>query len=445
MLTVAFHSLRHRPGRLAATLLSSVLGAMIIMMFNSLHDTAAGAEVDEVSSNTLTTAAAVVGGYGTLLVFFAIASTLTVNVRQRGEEIALLRSTGATPAQISRMVVGEAALVATVAVVIAVAPAVLGGRLLLEMFRDSGQVAEQVPYAFGPVAMSSGAAVTLLAAVGAACLSVRRARNLAAGRVRRGGRARRFAGLAALVAGTAGVGATFAMDATEPALMAAPAYGAILLSVGLAVFAPAATGALLRLLTRPLSALPGGCGYLVVRDMRSRAAELAGVTVPLTLFTGISVATLHMQSIENGAIAATGLTRSVDDKNMETLNLVVVGIIAVFACVLLINTLYAATTYRAAQFGQQRLAGATSRQVLAAVALESGVLTVIGLLCGTLAAFAGIVPFSLVRTDAVMPGQGPGIWLAVAATASLATFATSLLTARRALRTPAVEAVGLAA
>ncbi|MEK8144423.1 FtsX-like permease family protein [Streptomyces sp. M10(2022)] len=55
----------------------------------------------------MSVSASVVGGYGSLLVFFAIASTLTVNVRQRGEEIHLLRCTGATPAQIRRMVVGR--------------------------------------------------------------------------------------------------------------------------------------------------------------------------------------------------------------------------------------------------------------------------------------------------------------------------------------------------
>src|SRR5882757_339040 len=103
MFVLAMRSVRQRPGRFLATLLSAFLGAAIIMTFNSMHDTAGASGVDKVSSDTLTTAASVVGGYGTLLVFFAIASTLTVNVRQRTEEIDLLRTTGATPAQIKRM------------------------------------------------------------------------------------------------------------------------------------------------------------------------------------------------------------------------------------------------------------------------------------------------------------------------------------------------------
>lgn len=445
MFTLAMSSVRQRPGRFAATLLSALLGAAIIMMFNSLHDTAGASGVDQVSSDTLSTAAAVVGGYSTLLVFFAIASTLTVNVRQRASEIELLRNTGATPAQISRMVVGEVLAVAILAVALAVVPAMLGGRALLEMFRDSGQVSADVSYAFGPIAISSGISITLIAAVGAAFLAVRRARLNAAGTGKGRGKASKYAGLAALVAGAAGVGSTFALDATDAALMAAPAYGAILLSIGFAVFSPVLLRALLTVLEGPLALLAGGSGYLGVRNMRQRAGEMAGVLVPLTLFTGIGVATLYMQSIENDAISASGLTRSVEDKNLETLNLVVVGIIVVFACMLLINTLYATTTYRTREFGQQRLAGATPRQVMTMVGLESAALTVIGVFFGSLAAVAGILAFSQVRTEELMPEQGPWIWLGIVAIATLATFATSLLTTRRALRTPAVDAVGLAA
>jgi putative ABC transport system permease protein len=117
----------------------------------------------------------------------------------------------------------------------------------------------------------------------------------------------------------------------------------------------------------------------------------------------------------------------------------------VFVCVMLVNSLYAATTYRAREFGGQRLAGATPGQVLRTVGAETAILTVTGVLSGTVAALAGIVPFTMVRTDSVLPHQGLGIWLAVVAVAATVTLGTSLVTARRVLRTPAVEAVALAA
>ncbi|WP_318215695.1 FtsX-like permease family protein [Streptomyces sp. SCL15-6] len=436
MFALSLRSVRRRPGRFLATLLSTFLGAAVVMTFHSMHDTAAGDGVDAVSADTLGLAAGVVGGYGTLLVFFAVASTLTVNVRQRTAEMELLRCSGATPAQIGRMVVGEAVAVALAGTVLAIGPAVLGGRALLDMFQDSGQVARSVDAAFGPVALVSGVAVTLLASAGAALLAVRR--------VTRGSReragARRFLAYAALIAGAAGAGSTFLFPATDEALMAAPAYGAILLSVGFALLSPA-------LLKGVLDRLPldGASGWPAVRNLRRRAGHLAGILVPLILFTAVSTATLTMQSVESDAVRASGLVKSVDAKNLETLNLTVVGIIAVFVCVMLVNSLYAATAFRSREFGQLRLAGATPGQVLGTVGVEGVILTVTGVLFGTSAALAGVVPFTVVRTDAVLPDQFLGTWLAMAAVSAAATLGTSLVTARRVLRVPAVGAVALAA
>ncbi|EDY58136.1 MULTISPECIES: FtsX-like permease family protein [Streptomyces] len=436
MFMLAMRSIRQRPGRFLATLLAAFLGAGIIMTFNSLYDTAGRPGVDPVSSETLTTSASVVGGYGTLLVFFAVASTLTVNIRQRAGELELLRCSGATPGQIRRMVVGESVAVALIGAVLAIGPAMLGGRALLDVFQDSGQVAESVEPSFGLVALMSGVDITLVAAAGAAFLAVRRATRA---RPRRG-RARTLLAYVALGTGVVAVTSTFAFSATDEALMATPAYGAILLSVGCALLAP-------RLLRGVLDRLPltRASGWLAVRNLRRRADHLSGILMSLILFTAVSVATLYMQGVESDAMKASGAVKTVDAKNLQTLNLTVVGIIVVFVCVMLVNSLYAATTYRSREFGRQRLAGASPGQVLGTVGVEGLILTAVGLFFGTVAALAGIIPFTLVRTDSVLPHQGLGIWLAVVAIAAAATIGTSLATAHRVLRTPAVEAVGLAA
>ncbi|WP_371600584.1 FtsX-like permease family protein [Streptomyces sp. NBC_00564] len=436
MFALALRSIRQRPGRFTSTLLSAFLGAAIIMTFNAMHDTAGQPGVDSVSAESLTTSASVVGGYGSLLVFFAVASTLTVNVRQRADEIELLRCSGATPAQIKRMVVGESVVVALVGAVLAIGPAMLGGMALLDVFQDSGQVARSVDYSFGSVALMSGLWITVLAAAGAAFLAVRRATHRR--QPRRG--VRKFFAYAALAVGGVAVCSTFGFSATDAALMAPAAYGAILLSVGFALLSPRLLKGLLDRLT-----LTSPSGYLAVRNLRRRAAELSGVLMPLILFTGMATATLYMQAVESDAIEASGVPKSIDAKNLETLNLVVVGIIVVFSCIMLVNSLYAATTYRSREFGQQRLAGATPGQVLAMIGVEGLVVTVTGVLLGTVAALAGLIPFTIVRTDATWPDQGLGIWFTIVAVAATVTLGTSLFTARRTLRTPAVAAVTMAA
>lgn len=432
---LSLRSIRHRPGRFLATLLSAFLGAAIIMTFNSMHDTAAQDGVDSTSAETLSTAAGVVGGYGTLLVFFAVASTLTVNVRQRAAELELLRCSGATPAQLKRMVVGEAVVVALVGAALAIGPAMLGGRALLDLFQDSGQAAESVPHDFGPIALISGIDITLLASAGAAFLAVRRATR---GQEKRGG-ARKFLAYAALLVGAASVTSTFAFSESDAALMAPPAYGAILLSVGFALLAP-------RLLEGVLNRLPlsGASGWLAVRNLRERAGHLAGILMSLILFTAVATATLTMQAVESDTVEALGITKSIDDKTLETLNFTVVGIIVVFVCVMLVNSLYAATSYRSREFGQQRLAGATPGQVLGTVGVEGLILTVTGVVFGALAALTGIIPFTVVRSDEVLPGEVYGIGLAVVAVAAAVTLGTGLVTARRMLHTPAVGAVAVA-
>jgi len=105
MIAVALRNLRHRPGGFVATFLSAFLGAALIMAFASLLDTASGA--DAASNESLVTTAGVGGGWCLVIVAFAVTSTLTLAVRQREQQFALLRSVGATGPQLRRMIVGD--------------------------------------------------------------------------------------------------------------------------------------------------------------------------------------------------------------------------------------------------------------------------------------------------------------------------------------------------
>lgn len=453
MLTMAASSLRRRPTRYLASFVAVLLGATVVMAFGSMMDTAGASGVPDQSKETLETTAMVVGGWGQLLVVFAVTSTLTLSVRQRAAEMALLKNVGATPRQVGSMIVGEALVVSVVAAVLALPLGLLLGDRLLAMLVDSGQVEESVSHTFGPFAIGQGVSGSVLMAAVAALLTARRATRMRAaealadaqteepgmGRLRKAA-----AALFLLVGAVSAVMTATVMHGEKSDAMMAAGPAVIAASVGFALLAPALMRMACGVLERPLRRCGGVGGYLAAWNVRRRTRQLSTALMPVILFTGIGTGTLGMQSVENAAIADEGLLKPVDQKNLEMLNLVVIGIIVAFCCIMLVNTLVSATTFRTREFGQHRLAGATPRQVLGMVGAEGLVLSVAGVLFGAVAGLFALVPFTIARTDSALPNTGavPAIWLGVAAVAALVTFAASWGTARRTLRrTAAVDAV----
>jgi putative ABC transport system permease protein len=447
MLALALQSLRNRFSAFAAGFIAVFLGATILMAFASLLDTRGGA-LDEVSRNTLLIVAVVVGGWGLLIVAFGIASTLSLSVRQRSRELGLLKSVGATPAQIRRLVVGETALLSLVAALLAVPAAVLTGRVLLELLQDTGQVAEAVDYRFGAIAVVMGLGITFLAATIAALVTARRAarmrpaESLLTAAVDDSPLSRKRKIVAALflfAALNTAINTVVLFNGKGIDAMQTAGQGSICAAIGFALLAPALVKRVATRIGGRIEAA-GTSGYLAALNVRQRTQQMASALMPIILFSGIALGTLYMQSIENGAPAGTSGETVAGAKNVETLNFVIVGMIAVFAAIMLVNTLVAATTYRRQEFAQLRLAGSTPPQVLRMVSLEGIVLLATGLLFGSIAAIFTVVPYSVARTDSVLP-SGVAIYLGVVAAAVVLTLAASLAAARQALRPPAVEAV----
>ncbi|MEK8144424.1 hypothetical protein NKH18_29405 [Streptomyces sp. M10(2022)] len=240
---------------------------------------------------------------------------------------------------------------------LAIGPAMLGGRVLLDMFKDSGQVAGDVDFAFGAMALGTGSGIALLASVGAAFLAVRRATRAAAGVRKPQGRAVRRPAPRRLPWEPEGSWPRSPWNL--PTRCSWPfRRRAIMLSVGFAALAPSLLGRVLALLRALRGA--GRCQWLSDRTQSATARSGAGRSADADdHLHRVATATLYMQAVESDWVKASGLAKTVDDKNLETLNLVVVGIIVVFSCIMLVNSLYAATSYRSREFGQQRLAGST--------------------------------------------------------------------------------------
>ncbi|MFA1545642.1 FtsX-like permease family protein [Actinomadura chokoriensis] len=449
MFELALRSLRRRASAFTASFLAMFLGSTMIMAFASMLDTAEGSGATGEDRETLTTMATVVGGWGLLLVVFAVASTLTLSVRQRAAEMALLKSVGATPAQLGRMIVGEAAVLAVAAAALGIVPAIPAGRALLGLLHDTGQVPAEIGYHFGPVAVSMGIGVTLVSAVAAALITARRAVRVrvaesmtAAGTddARTSKKRIVFAVVFLLLAVTEAVVTVTVMDGKGSDAMATSGQADIFAGIGLALLAPAIMRRVTALVAGPVRALGGTAGDLAAATMRRRTGALASAVTPIILFVATAVGTLFLQATENAAMDAAGLVKTTEQKSIETLNFVVIGMVVLFTAIMLVNTLIAATAHRRREFGQTRLAGATPGQVLGAVAVESAVLTVTGVLVGTVASVFTIVPFGLARRDSLVPDGDVRTYLAVAALAAVLTGVTAYGATRRTIRVPAVEA-----
>ena len=441
MFSLALSSLRYRTSAFVAAFLALFLGAALVMTFGSMIDTALGEGVSAVDQETLSIMGGVVGGWSMLLVVFAVASTTTLGVRQRAKEIALLKSAGALPGQLTRMILTEVLVLAVVAAAAAVPLGALCGRLVFGLLQDGGQVSDGIDHAFGAIALGQGTGVTLLSAVGAALLTARRAARMrvteslldAAAPPTRLGRRRVVSGLlffaaaASLAVLTVTVGKGIGYEAQQYAGSAD-----IMFAIGLACFAPAIARRL------PLPGF-GAMAALTRETLRSRTAPLTSALTPIVLFIGVGVGTLYLEALDTSASG--GVYVDEDQRTIQTLNYVVTGMIALFLCIMLVNTLVASTIARNREFAQYRLAGATSGQVMSMVALESLAVMVAGTVFGTLASLVTILPFSYARTGSWTPDLDPVVYLAAVGFTAAVTFAAALLTARRALSTPAIVAI----
>lgn len=122
------------------------------------------------------------------------------------------------------------------------------------------------------------------------------------------------------------------------------------------------------------------------------------------------------------------------------INYLMAGMIIAYTAISVVNSLVMSTSARRREFGLQRLTGATRGQILRMMTVEAGMTTVIGVLLGTVVAFATLVPFTLVTDGSLLPHGPPIIYLAVTAAAAVLTFGATLLSTGIGLRTRPAEA-----
>lgn len=416
MNALAWRSLRHRRTAFTATFLAVALGTTLMGSFATLIETAGG-PVSESDAEALTVMGAVVGSWGALIVLFSVASTVGITVRQRAAEIGLLRTIGGTPRQARSLLRTEVLLVTVAAAALGAVLASVGGRALLALVRGR-LVAADVPYgasAASPALTAAGVVVVSMIAAaaagrqatrGSATLVIAEARGENSARLRWWRVVAAFL-LLAYGVGTAVVTITVTADSDDPyAAMQTSGSSAILVGVGLALFAPL----LLRwgsVLVRPLLGR-GTATHLAAANTYRRAPLLAGVLAPVIVLTSSAIGVLMLVGIDGRTLDGSALPDD-ETRTITLLNNVVVGMICLFAAIMVVNAVWAVLADRRQEFSRLRLLGATPQQVHGSVVAEAAIIALVGGVLGAIASLATVVPFAVARDEGVVPdGQ---LWL----------------------------------
>lgn len=413
MIELARASIRRRTVTFAATFLSLLLGTTLIGSFATLAETSFG-EMSSADTDTLRIIGMIVGGWGALIVLFSVASTLTVSVGQRAEEIGLLRVVGATPGQVRRLIHLETAAVAVVAAGFGAALAGPGGRGLFHLLRRGGMVDDAVPFGGTALALAATVLVVVLTALLAAAITARRATSgsplLAVHDERSAARRMRWwriaIGLALVGYGLimAVITITVTGRSDNPyAAMATSGSSSILVGIGLATLSPAVLHHGTRLL-RPI--VPrGAAGWLAVHHNTRRPHLLGGVLAPVIVLTSAAVGTLMLVGIDHRTVGQS-LPQAA---KINLINNLIAAMICLFAAVMVLNAYAAVGAGRRPELDRLRLLGATPILLQAVVAQEAMLTAVVGTTTGLLASLSTTIPFSVARHEGLVPdGQ---LWL----------------------------------
>jgi putative ABC transport system permease protein len=242
---------------------------------------------------------------------FTIFNTFSITVGQRTRELALLRVVGASRRQVSRSVLGEAAIVGTISSLIGTALGVLAAVGLEALLSAFGFTLPSGPLVLEArtvvVALIVGVGVTVVAAASPARRAVR-IPPIAAISDRQGGseasrghRAARGAGVAVAGGALLGVG----LSAPSVALVG---LGAAAIFVGAAMLAPSVARPLSSAIGRPLASVLGVAGKLgrenSMRSPRRTAQTASALMIGISLVSAMAVF---------GASVSKSATASVDE------------------------------------------------------------------------------------------------------------------------------------
>jgi putative ABC transport system permease protein len=245
---------------------------------------------------------AIFGSMVMIVMGLVVWATISLSVRQRQRELALLRATGATPEQTRTLVVVETMVIAGLACLGGLVLGRLIGGLIFDESVGRGVVPAALEFRQGPIPFAAGVLLGLLVP----WLTARVAAGAAA--KTRPVQALVEASIPAptvhplrrmlakvFVAATGGLALTaIFLDADTAAAIGGPAV--LTGSIAVALFGPELVVLLVDRAAPHIRRFAPRTGGLAVINTRSRAAQLAAVLTPITLATAIALGNVYSQT-----------------------------------------------------------------------------------------------------------------------------------------------------
>ncbi|WP_432589349.1 ABC transporter permease [Streptomyces sp. HD1123-B1] len=261
------------------------------------------------------------GGVTAFVSAFVVASTFAFGVAQRRREFGLLRSAGATPAQLRRMVLTEALLIGALASATGCALGAYGAPLLADWTVDRGLAPDwfTIGHHIWPyhLAFWTGLLVALCGVVAASWRAGRtgptealREASVDTATLTRG---RLLAGLGLLVTAAVTLGIALSGDPGELLHRKSYVSRPMLLITAVALLTPAVVRPLTRLLGRLPARLPGAGGTLVRENAAAGVRRTAAVAAPVLVTVALAGSLLGATGTLNAAGAAEARARTAAD------------------------------------------------------------------------------------------------------------------------------------
>lgn len=269
-----------------------------------------GRDSDADARNNANTIAGIALGFAVFISIAVVATTFAFAVGQRHREMALLRSAGATPGQIRRMLYIEALLVAVLAAAAGALAGPYAAPALLDWLIDHRMAPDWITVVSAAawpawMAFGAGVLVALLAVVSAAWRASRvrpgEALREAAAPSRSMPLTRWLLGLGTLAGALVSMAVTAVGDPGSATNRKTYMPVLMLLIAAAALLAPALVRPVARLLTRPFARAGGSIGMLVAAAAGSSARRTAAIATPVLMTVALPAALLTASAMTDTA------------------------------------------------------------------------------------------------------------------------------------------------